>query len=333
VAIGDGIRRNLATIDQSERNRLRDAFVGLNERERAFPGERDDPIPGGVTLWFKQDEIHAATHVHSFPGYRGIGFLPWHRELCNRLEGLLRTVDPDVSLHYWDWNTDPIDLFVDGFMGSAEGPVGEPWLGAGFYDPDADPARDISGNPFDPPRTLFRNKAFGAPAIGQMGWPTDAEILEASTFPEMRKLLEDSHAKIHGYIGGTIGDPHQSFRDPFVFLLHSNVDRLFAMWQTQPGQSWRLDPDYTYGSEGDTDLIPGAPVYDPGILTPLDPWAGNPTNTPLVHMIRPWAPPENEQVVKNSRHPSVVEPPLYDTLPPEVERGEWLEPVLHVMLQ
>ncbi|MDQ2880805.1 MAG: tyrosinase family protein [Actinomycetota bacterium] len=27
---------------------------------------------------------------------------------------------------------------------------------------------------------------------------------------------------------------HFSFHDPFVFLIHSNVDRLWAMWQEAP---------------------------------------------------------------------------------------------------
>lgn len=38
-------------------------------RRKAFPGNRNDPIPGGVTYWFKQDEIHAATHVHQGPAF------------------------------------------------------------------------------------------------------------------------------------------------------------------------------------------------------------------------------------------------------------------------
>src|ERR671935_271353 len=85
-------------------------------------------------------------------------------------------------------------------------------------------------NPFDPPRTLERylNRRKG----GEIGDPvfryTDEKIIEAETFPEMRYYLEYVHNQAHNYIGGTIGDPHRSFRDPFVFLLHSNVDRLFA---------------------------------------------------------------------------------------------------------
>jgi hypothetical protein len=321
VPMGDGIRRDVAKISHEEMHRLQDAFIGLNDK--FYPGDRDEIPAGHVSFWFKQDEIHQSTHVHSFPPFRGIAFLPWHRELVNRLEALLREVDPEVSLHYWDWTTDPspdggggaVNLFTSHFMGAANGDAEEPWLGAGFYDPTARPDRDTSGNPVDPPRELIRAVGAGVPSLGA----SDDQIIAAETFPEMRRLLERAHNFAHGYIGGTIGNPHTSFRDPFVFLLHSNVDRLFALWQLQSGEEWRLDPEQVYGIETNTDIVPGATLYDPGILTPLDPWAGNPNNHPAVSRVRPWATPENEHLSKenrkNSKHPSVVAPPAYDTNP------------------
>ncbi len=305
MAIGDGIRRNVATISQAERDRLRNALLALHT-SRHFPGSRSDSPPGGVSFWFKQDEIHQATHVHGGPA-----FLPWHRELCNRFEFLLREVDPDLSLHYWDWTTDPHPLFTNTFMGSANGDAGAPWLAAGFYDPDADPYRsdfiNLTDNPYDPPRTLSRGLPAGGPVAGGPGWPTDADILGAMTYPAMRLLLEDAHDQIHGYIGGTIGNPHTSFRDPFVFLLHSNVDRLFAMWQSDPAHPWRLDPAQVYGSETGTFGVNG-------IQPVMEPWAGV---TPAANglLTRPWAPPENRQESKNCQDPSVVAPRCYDTMP------------------
>ena len=125
MALGDGIRRNIASVDPTERALLRDALIKLNQR--FFPGSRTDSIPGGVSWWFKQDEIHQATHVHNRPE-----FVPWHRELVNRLEEMLRQIDPRLSLHYWDWTQDPraipnanlsggttgtLNLFTPSFMG------------------------------------------------------------------------------------------------------------------------------------------------------------------------------------------------------------------------
>lgn len=311
MALGDGIRRNIAAVDPSERALLRDALLELNRRH--FPGTRSDSPPGGVTLWFKQDEIHQATHVHHGPQ-----FLPWHREIVNRFEAMLREVNPQLSLHYWDWTQDPrnipnanlgggstgnLNLFTPDFMGYggvADQAIGPPWQNAaapwrsdGYYVPNANPDRNNSGNPADPPLTVNRH-VNGSPASAA----DDAGVLNAGDFPTMRLLMEDIHDSMHGFVA--MGGPHISFRDPFVFLLHSNVDRLFAMWQTAPGHSDRLNPSTVYGSEG----------ISPSILdNNIEPWSGAPDT------VRPWAPPENEQVLKNYKHPSVVQPPCYDTLP------------------
>ncbi|MEO5985123.1 MAG: tyrosinase family protein, partial [Ferruginibacter sp.] len=128
MPLGDGIRRSILDVDPAERLLLKNAIVELHNR--FFAGTPTDNPPGGVSYWFKQDEIHQATHVHGGPE-----FLPWHRELVNRFEIMLRQVDPRLSLHYWDFNRDPAPLFTSTFMGSGSGAAGNPWLDAGFYDP------------------------------------------------------------------------------------------------------------------------------------------------------------------------------------------------------
>jgi hypothetical protein len=332
MALGDGIRRNIMNVTQQERDRFRDAIIALNNK--FFPGARTDFPAGHVSYWFKQDEIHQATHVHGTPA-----FLPWHRELCNRFEAMLREVDPDLSLHYWDWNQDPTPLFNANFMGSAQGDVGAPWLAAGLYNPNPNPPdnfrdnsvhglQDRSGNtsyelhsnPADPPQTLTRNTQAGAPPVGTNNfdgalWATDADFVDINQtpdFPHLDNLMQGhAHFHAHDWIGGNLGDPHMSFRDPFVFLLHSNVDRLWAMWQTQPGHPDRLDPNQVYGSDSN----------DPTITAPLQPWAGEAgwqtlPDSEIGHWpTRPWYSPENQQVTKTSKDPSVVIPPCYDTLP------------------
>src|SRR5262245_39898636 len=99
MALGDGIRRNIAQVEPTERTALRDAIIEMHHR--FYPGSRDDTPPGGVSWWFKQDEIHQATHVHGGPE-----FLPWHREITNRFEAMLREINPQLSLHYWDFKED-----------------------------------------------------------------------------------------------------------------------------------------------------------------------------------------------------------------------------------
>jgi hypothetical protein len=166
-----------------ERTLLRDAFMKMNRLK--WNGNRDDSVtingvshsvPGGVTWWFKQDEIHTVTHVHGGPE-----FLPWHRLLINWFEDLLRVIDPRLSLHYWDWTEDPrnilhanlgggrtgpLNLFTNDFMGyggHVKKPIGPKWRAAGFYDPDANPARkgpfDDGYNAADTPESVDRSVA------------------------------------------------------------------------------------------------------------------------------------------------------------------------------
>lgn len=370
MALGDGIRRNIAHVDPAERAMLRDAILEMHRRY--YPGNRGDVPPGGVSWWFKQDEIHQATHVHGGPE-----FLPWHRELTNRFEELLRQINPQLSLHYWDFKEDPtnipdgnlgggatgpLNLFDANFMGAQHpnpgdnddpdvGPpnvdAGDPWLAAKFYDPNAvdvgtDPHAGEPGhpplfrgsfdgdprgtnNPVDPPRHIARTQIAAAP------YATAAQenaILAIPDFPTFRNNtvgLEALHNGAHVYFGNV--SPHIAFRDPFVFLLHSNVDRIYARWQTDPAHPERLDPNTVYGTESNLDVtvpdfLGGNTVQN---LTHLvEPWS---TGIGHFHAIRPWEPTHENQGVPHNYHDiSVVAPPCYDTNHQNVVLDEVVNP-------
>jgi len=316
------IRRNIAKISPAERKSYINAILKLNQK--FFPGSKDDfrpkelgyKPPGHVSYWFKQDEIHQATHVHNGPA-----FLTWHRELCNRYEDMLQQVDDTVALHYWDWSTDPraspdgnrgvVNLFSSEFMGSSNGRAGPP-LDSLDNNGIVDGSRDKTTNPADPPSKITRLVRPGSPRIlpDEITLKSGDDGPVEEQFMQMRQALEDSHGTAHGFIGGTLTSQHNAFQDPFVFLLHSNVDRLWASWQRKKGQEWRLDPNKVYGIEGDTQ----AQGHVVGLLTPLEPWAGidAPGIEEDVMPARPWAPPENQMVIKNSKDISVVTPREYD---------------------
>lgn len=311
MALGDGIRRNVASVSKEERTLLRDAFRKLDSAPFVYSD--------GVTFWDKQEDVHKNAHEAGQDVHAGPAFLPWHRVIVAKVEELLRQVDPRLSLHYWDWTTDPraspngtggvANLMTPDFIGDdgssginrvpADG-GGD--VGAPFQDFESSEDAELgNGHKF-----IWRNVAAGPPDIGPgpFQMKSDYDILTAgNTVPQqsqyhaMDAVLKVAHNYAHSkYIRGTIGFSHYSFHDPFVFLLHSNCDRLWSCWQRASGQSWRLDPAQTYGIDSSA----------PSILADLEPWSGG------TQMI-PWAPPENQQKQITSKDLSVVAPPQYDT--------------------
>lgn len=298
------VRRNFAHLTDAER----DAYIDAVKQADLLA------YSDGVSYWDKQDQIHQSTHNHG-----GNSFLPWHREFVNRYEALLQQANPNVALHYWDWTEDPtaasdgnggtVDLsdWFGTMNGTVDGELATVHNGGTFAG-----SREDTGDPADPPQTVTRSKSNGAPGIS-----SDATIIgsadalaQAQQWSTFRGSLEGAHNTVHGYIGGDIGGQHGAFEDPFVFLLHSNVDRLFAMWQAQAGQTWRLDPDQVYGDQSNTN-------DSEGILQNLQPWDGT---VEFGAPITPWVGASPLIETKNSRHISVVTPPCYDTLPLTVEQ-------------
>ncbi len=300
------VRRNFAHLSSAERQAYVDAVLRADLHSFA----------DGVSYWDKQDQIHQSTHNHG-----GNSFLPWHRELVNRYEALLQQSNPDVALHYWDWTEDPraasdgqggtVDLSSSSLLGTMNGTVNGS-LAAVHNGGVLAGSREQSGDPADPPQSVTRSAGSGAPGVTDDATliATGDALPQAEQWEAFRVALEGDHGSAHGYIGGDIGGQHQAFEDPFVFLLHSNVDRLFAMWQTRPGREWRLDPDQVYGDQSGT-TGPGS------ILDPMQPWDGT---VEFGAPIDPWVGSSPLIEVKNCRHPSVVRPPCYDTLPLTVQQ-------------
>lgn len=93
--------------------------------------------------------------------------------------------------------------------------------------------------------------AAGPPRVADIV-KTGDHLPQELQYAAMDGALQGAHNHIHsGCIRGTIANPLFSFHDPFVFLIHSNVDRLWVRWRNAPGHAWRLGAEQVYGVHDD----------------------------------------------------------------------------------
>jgi tyrosinase-like protein len=331
--LGDGIRRDIATISDEERTLFINAIRKLDDPASAFVygnnagHEGVDPAgSANITYWDMQEQIHKDAHANGQDVHGGPAFIPWHRALVNHFEELLRQVDPRLSLHYWDWTTDPRVATADraailtgtatgspqGLMGSSNGNAGAPLSDFESTEITGDPLNGIPGDGVHD--HIWRSMPAGPSPVA-----SDSSILGSLNFTAFASALQGAHNSAHGYIGGTLNNQHFSFHDPMVFLLHSNMDRLWATWQRATGDLERLDP--TVDLATGTAKAYGTILADRGKISSyfdelVLPWAGDnllPAPNHEITGLEPWKSDVSKRIVVSYRDPSIIFPPSYDT--------------------
>lgn len=234
------VRKNAATLSDEEWARFMSALVKL--KHTFAPGSNVSTYDQFVALHGAVWTLGGAQTVDG--AHNGPAFLPWHREYLRRFELALQSVDPRVTLPYWNWGLGDLSetyaLFEDdrmGPMGSAGMEVASGYLALApnAFNPLGWPIRDglQSAGP-----ALRRNAMLNTGA----GWPTAVSVnnvLAEGTYVGFRPALEQAphHNTIHGRIGGDMVT-RTSPNDPLFFLHHCQCDRLWAKWQADhPGSA------------------------------------------------------------------------------------------------
>ncbi|CAH0031593.1 unnamed protein product [Clonostachys rhizophaga] len=97
-------------------------------------------------------------------------------------------------------------------------------------DTPADDPYGLKGNP----RCLKRD--FLQPqSSAHLTFQQAADLLETTTYAEFRAAIDqdEMHPASHKFLGADGYDWYSSPNDPVFFLLHSQVDRIWSIWQTQ----------------------------------------------------------------------------------------------------
>ena len=218
------IRKNANALTPGERDRFVAAFAQLNNQ--------------GLGRFADFRNMH--TDVSSPQAHGAPGFLPWHRAYLLDLERELQAIDPSVALPYWRFDQAAPNIFKLDFLGVSDA-IGT----VGFSNTNplqfwkTDGVQGINRRPFfstgtAPPGLLNETQTL---ALG-------------AQYSAFRSMEGNPHGSAHTSFGGSISDIGTAAKDPLFFLLHCNVDRLWAKWQRKNGRFDATQPASFHNSGG-----------------------------------------------------------------------------------
>ena len=214
------VRKNANALQPSERDRFLNAFGILNNGGAGIFGDFRD------------------MHVDPADGeeHRGPQFLPWHRAFLLDLERQLQAIDPAVALHYWRFDEPAPNVLSADFMGEttqrSEGAAGSPV--------QFTPGHALSGwvtnsTPGISRSAYFDTQTQSAPGLSVIAnFPLidqQTTLALGDTYNAFRSMEGSPHGAAHVSFGGWISSINTAAKDPLFFMLHSNIDRLWALWQ------------------------------------------------------------------------------------------------------
>jgi tyrosinase len=199
------IRKNANTLTAAERDRFVSAFAQLNNQ--------------GLGRFADFRSMH--TNVSSPQAHGAPGFLPWHRAYLLDLERELQAIDPSVALPYWRFDQPAPNIFNRDFFGVSDS-LGTVQFSATnplqFWKTDG-----VQG---------INRRPFFATSVAPPGLRTETQTLALGTqYAAFRTMEGNPHGTAHTSFGGSISSIGTAAKDPLFFLLHCNVDRLWAKWQ------------------------------------------------------------------------------------------------------
>lgn len=283
------VRKDANTLTAAERNRFLSALVRLNTQDN-----------DGLVPFLDIQRMHVRTTDAEIHGRES--FLPWHRAFILDIERRLQAIDPSVTMPYWRFDRAAPRVFTRHFMGvpledgivdfAATNPLIN-WInrlgGAGNarirrFNGMAERnefGRVVGLIPFDPTKGRAIAVSNGQNDTINLGLDGAGQ----HAFERFAQMELDPHGAAHVSFVGQIASPSTAPADPLFFLLHCNIDRLWARWQWLADKFDDTDPT-TYSRIGSGDpAVGGRNGIGNYSLDTMWPWNGDtypprPTDAP-----------------------------------------------------
>ena len=201
------VRKNANNLTPAERDRFLTAYASLNS------------LPANYQRYLDGHNSNANSEIHGRPS-----FLPWHRAFVLDLERRLQAIDESVAIPYWRFDQTSPNVFSADFMGGTPNAAGRVTLSP------TNPLRNwsILGTTGIVRTPLFNTNTSGGSVMSQ-----DDTLNLGSNFTAFSGMEGNPHGRAHTSFSPTdvIRDIARATHDPIFFMLHSNVDRLWAKWQ------------------------------------------------------------------------------------------------------
>ena len=225
------IRKNANALTAGERDRFVSAFAQLNNQ--------------GLGRFADFRDMHTDVSLLQKPMVRRV-FCPWHRAYLLDLERELQAIDPSVALPYWRFDQPAPNLFTARLPRRLRFARHRPV--------SATPTRCSSGRPMACRGSTAGPCCFNT-AVCAARSATEAQTLALGTqYPGVPDHgRQSARTRRTRSFGGSISSIDTAAKDPLFFLLHCNVDRLWAKWQRQNG---RFNP----AQAASYDSNPGKPI-------------------------------------------------------------------------
>ncbi|KAL8560793.1 hypothetical protein ACOMHN_061828 [Nucella lapillus] len=187
--------------------------------------------------------VRYACCVHGMPT-----FPHWHRLFVTEVEDELKSRGLEIGMPYWEWtrpNTHVPEL-------AAEETYEDPHTHHQVHNPFHDAVVAFLGEKTS--RDIQEDELSETPDFGDHTSLFDAMLLafEQEDFCDFEVQFEVVHNAIHFLVGGlnpyTMATLHYSAYDPIFYLHHSNVDRLWAIWQRLQMRRGKLYKAHCAGS-------------------------------------------------------------------------------------
>jgi tyrosinase len=232
--------------------------------------------PGATISIYDEYVHHHMMAMETLDIHVQTAFFPWHRYLVRAFELELQAIDPTVTIPYWDFTVDnqpDSSIWASDFMGGngdpddgdavTDGPFQRGQWQLLFGGPDLRRQFGLFSSHLPTPDDVLTS--FLIEKYDSASWDTGSDVTRSyrnymagwnhpTGEPEM-------HNRVHNWIGGSMVQM-ASPNDPVFWLLHANLDRLWAEWESIHGED--------YPEEGPP---PGNRLHDkmlPFGITPAD---------------------------------------------------------------